>query len=453
MKTRSLYLLMVLSLFVFINTQAWAASIADTYGLSPKSVGMGNAMAAHVDDWTSVYYNMSGLGKTGSLKENGSNNQLFFGYLYTAPQTKLDIPQRYYEEDGERTLYSTNADEDLDFGSLIIGTAVDLNLLYKMPQAISSARFGLALTVGDDLSVAKVNDIEPQTHNYLRLGRETQKMDIISGIGLGFLDDTFGVGFGVRTSFGGEGKVLLEDVQVSTDPQSPKGQTLMDLELDVSSWVAGAYLDLGKIAPPLKGADIGFCYRSPSKFEIDPFETAAVVQTGGIPLNLQLALFDYYYPATFTLGLAYRPIDKLTVALDIEYQKWSDYDVSSVASENYAEILPDLDDIFVFRVGGEFALKPHMAIFGGYGFQPSFVPDKATKGVVNWLDNDKHIASVGTLYNLGKLAGFQKDMVLSAAYQYQYLVERSVTKDEPTSLNPNYDYGGSIHTLILGLQF
>lgn len=432
---------------------ALAANVADTFGLSPKALGMGNAVTAHVNDWSSVYYNMAGLGRTAHLKEGASRNEIFLGYLYNSPQTKLDIPQRYEEEDGERTTYATNADNDLGFGSFIIGTAVDLNMLYKMPEVISSSRFGLSITVGDDMTVAKLNDIEPQTHNYLRLGREIQKMDIITGLGFGFLEDTFGVGFGIRTSFGGEGKVLLEDIQVSTDAQSPKGQTLMDLELDMSCWLAGIYVDLGKLAAPLKGIDLGISYRSESRFEIDPFNTVGIVQTGGIPLNLQLALFDYYYPATFTLGISYQLLQNLRLALDLEYQGWSDYEVDSVMAENYADILPDLDNIWVPKLGIQYDHNPRMSIFGGYYFLPSFVPDEAVKGVVNWLDNDKHVASIGVSYDAGKFAGFQKSMILSAAYQFQYLVERDVAKTDPTTLNPNYSFGGSVHTIMFGVGF
>lgn len=454
MMKRLLFMPTIVSLLLALAPLTFAAGVADTYGLSPKAIGMGNAMTAHVNDWSSVYYNMAGLGRTLNLKKDASKNEIFFGYLYTSPQTELDIPQRYEEDDdGQQTPYETNADENLDFGSLAIGATVDLNMLYKMPAPISSARFGIALTVGDDLAVAKINDIEPQTHNYLRYGRETQKMDIINGVGLGFLDDTFGLGFGIRTSFGGEGKILLEDVQVSTDPQSPKGQTLMDMELDLSAWTAGFYLDFGKIVAQLKGFDIGVSYRAATKFEIDPFDTATIVQTGGIPLNLKLALFDYYYPDVYTIGLAYRLPYRILLALDLEHQGWSDYEVSSVSAANNADILPELDDIWVIRFGLQYDANPRTSIFGGYCYQPSFVPDEALKASINMLDNDKHVASVGVRYDVGKFAGLQKPMILSAAYQYQHLVERDVAKSEPTSLNPDYSYGGSVHTLMVGIGF
>jgi long-chain fatty acid transport protein len=432
---------------LILTHSAIAATIADTYGLSPKSMSMGNAMTAHVNDWTSVYYNISGLGRNSHLSEGTSRGELATGYLYTMPSTDLDIPQRF----SGTTYYDTNADEDLDFGSFIIGAALDLNTVYKMPRVMSSSRFGLAISVGDDLAISKVNDIEPQTHNYLRFGKEAQQMMFISGVGLGFLDDSFGIGLGIKSSFGGKSIILLEDVQVDTDPQTPRQQTSMELELDSSSWVAGLYIDFGKIVESLNGLSFGLAYREESKFELD-LKTISVVKVGGIPLDLNLSMLDYYHPASFSVGFSHWITDRWLVAVDVEHQSWSDYEVSSNQSYHYNTILPELDDISIPKIGLQYRANPKASFYLGYYYQPSFVPDEAVKGEVNWLDNDKHVGSIGLSYDTGKWAGLKKAMVLHAGYQFQYLVDRSVEKDTPTTLNPSYSYGGTVHTVFIGFS-
>jgi long-chain fatty acid transport protein len=431
-----------------LTHSAFAATVADTYGLSPKGMAMGNAMTAHVNDWSSVYYNISGLGRTSHLPKGASHGEFYAGYLHTMPSTELDIPQRY----SGTTYYDTNADEDLDFGSYIIGAALDLNSIWKMPKVISSSRFGLALSIGDDLKIARVNDIEPQTHNYLRYGKEAQQMLFISGVGLGFFEDTLGIGFGIKNSFGGKSTILLEDVQVGTDPQTPREQNSMELELDVSSWVAGLYIDLGKIAESLNGLSFGLAYREESKFKLD-MKTISVVKVGGIPLDLNLSMLDYYQPASFTVGLSYQFADRWLVAVDFEHQTWSDYDVSSNQSYHYGSILPELDDIWIPKIGLQYKATPKTNFHIGYYYQPSFVPDDAVKGEVNWLDNEKHVGSIGLSHDTGQWAGLQKPMVLHVAYQFQYLVDREVEKNTPTTLNPNYSYGGTVHTIMLGFSF
>lgn len=448
---RILPLLTISLLLLLLSTNAFGASFADTYGMSPKGMSMGNAMTAHVNDWSSVYYNVAGLGRTVQyrlMEEKPADVQLFAGYLRTMPQTDLDIPARYSEESGVRTYFATNADKDLDYGAFVLGAAVDLNIFYDVesipPHLLSSLRWGIALGINDDLSVAKVSDLEPQTHNYLRYGRESQQLLVMTGLGMGFMDDLFGLGFGIRSSFGGKGRVFLDGVEVSTETQTPSQQNYMDLELE-SSFMAGLYVKMERL-------DLGFSWRQESKMEIDPFRTATVTAAGNIPLDLYLSILDYYQPTSYTGGISFQITDSLMVALDVEYQKWSDYEVSFNEQVNSGTILPQLDDIWIPKVGMQYRAGEHTDLYLGYYYQPSFVPGEAVTGTVNWLDNNKHVGSIGVSYNVGKFWGFKVPVALHAGYQFQYLVDRTVTKATPTSLNPSYSYGGTVHTIMVGFS-
>jgi long-subunit fatty acid transport protein len=177
------------------------------------------------------------------------------------------------------------------------------------------------------------------------------------------------------------------------------------------------------------------------------------VEVGGIPLNLNLSVFDYYQPTSFTAGFSYILSDRCKFAMDIEYQTWSDYKVSNNQSVNYGGILPDLYDILIPKIGLEYKANPKTNVYLGYYYQPSFIPDDAVDGEVNWLENDKHVASIGISRDTGKWAVLKKPMVLHAGYQFQYLVDREVKKVAPTTSNPNYSYGGIVHTMMLGLSF
>jgi long-chain fatty acid transport protein len=215
----------------------------------------------------------------------------------------------------------------------------------------------------------------------------------------------------------------------------------------------GLYCDLGKIFSTMKGLDVGLSYRMESKLDIDPFDTIAVVETGGIPLNLQLAIFDYYQPDSFTAGVSYKLGDKVVLSVDIEVQTWSEYEVSSRYALNFGDILPDLDDIVIPKIGVQYQNSDSTEFFFGYYFQPSFIPDDAVKGVVNWIDNDKHVLSIGMSHKTGKMGGFQNPMEISVGYQLQYLDERDIEKTSPTSMNPDYSVDGICHTIMVGIAF
>ncbi len=55
--------LLIFVAIVTVQTLAFA-NFADTYGFSAIGISRGNAMTAVVNDWSSVYYNIAGLGRT-----------------------------------------------------------------------------------------------------------------------------------------------------------------------------------------------------------------------------------------------------------------------------------------------------------------------------------------------------------------------------------------------------
>lgn len=428
-----------------------ASSFGDTYGFSPTGISMGNAMTAHVDDWSSVYYNMAGLGRTSKVKAQGEPlNQISINYLRTYPDFNLNI-SRYMDEGGTLKPVPTNATDGLDFGMFIVGITFDLNKVFRMWDFVSSARFGLGMGINDDLTMVKLNDVEPRTHNYLRYGREAQRTMVLSGVGLGFMDDTFGIGIGTNATFGGDGKVLVKGVQVGTEPQSPDGQSIMDLKLK-PALLMGAYFSPGKLFPAAKGVELGLSFRQKSKLDISPFNTVAVTDAGGIPLNLKLSIFGYWQPDTYTLGTSVDIGERAMVSFDLAYQEWSEYEVSIDMKANHQDILPDLNNIIVPKIGLQYRVSNPVTLLAGYYYQPSFIPGKAVSGDVNWLDNDKHVVSFGLKWRLPHNDRIQGPVDFSIGYQMKFLEERHVSKTDPTLLNPDYSFDGTCHTLIAGLQ-
>ena len=119
---------LIITLFLF--TSLIYANFADTYGISAQEVSKGNAVTATVNNWSSVYYNMAGLGKTGHHLSRGKNevlplqtNELGISYMYTIGNLNLNIDKE------------TSATNDLSFGTITFGLALDLrNLLIYQNQ-------------------------------------------------------------------------------------------------------------------------------------------------------------------------------------------------------------------------------------------------------------------------------------------------------------------------------
>jgi hypothetical protein len=473
-------LLVILSMIVITGNLAsgvaYASSLADTYGFSAPGMSMGNAMASVVNDWSSVYYNIAGLGKTLQLssetaqdlklklekadmtaagaeaepeKKSSHPNQIGIFYMYTLPMLKINIPQRTSSTTG-RAL-ATDGDKDLNFGAMVLGVAVDINNIIKMPSIVSSARFGLGLAALGDGSLAKVNDIDLKTHDFLRYGREAQCAVIIAGMGFGFLKDTFGIGGGARIAFTGQATAQMNNVELGSGEQTPESQTKMDLKAK-PTMVVGLYISPGKIVPMLKGLEFGACYRYENYLKIDPFRAGNTVNIAHTALSLTLGILDFYVPHTFTGGVSYTT-GKLTIAADAEYQMWSRFKISSsnmtvyerlIATYGDAYELPKLKDIIIPKLGLKFDAIRFLSIMAGYNYQQSFLPKNAGHSRINYLDNDKHIGSAGLQFHIPQFGPMGGPVDITLMFQGQYCVRKTVTKDNPIPEDPSYSYEGFV---------
>ncbi len=494
----------VCAALIFIVNSAFA-SFAETHGFSATGIAKGNAVTATVDDWSSVFYNISGLGRTrggiaianvaektstlvlkkGAKEEAPApvaeekilNDQIGLNFFYTMPKMTIDIPRK-----------DVKAAEDLHYGTMTLGLVLDLNHFYRMPRIISSARFGLGLATMADGYMVKVNDIDLRTHNWLNYGREAQRTVILAGIGIGFFDDLFGIGAGANVWTGGEGAVLMRGVVVSPDPQSPDQQARMDLTT-IAKPVAGLYISPGKKVNALRGLDIGISYRAEIYMLIDPFKAGTTLS---IPASMQLmmSIFDYYTPHIVSAGIAYNPpterfkLNRLTIEIDVEYQMWSKYKTSD-ARRDYWEKgyfgkdaegdpyfvnvnLPEFKDVIVPKVGISFKAFEWLTAMAGYSYQKSYIPDEALTGIFNMLDNDRHIASFGLRFIIPQMGGMVAPLEINLAGQYQMLIQRDVVKDysyinlansdaaadynDLVAANPNYSFGGSVFSATIEVK-
>ncbi len=493
--------LLVIVAIVTVQTLAYA-NFADTYGFSAIGISRGNAMAAVVNDWSSVYYNIAGLGRTKgveiaqpqeekeklTLQQKGTKetpevvvnpydllqykDQLAINYMYTQPQMTIDIPRT-----------DIVADKELNFGTVTLGLVLDLNHFVKMPSFISSSRFGLGLGVMQDGSLVKVYDIDLRTHDFVRYGKEAERAVILAGVGFGFMDDVFGVGAGANVWTGGRGAVNLSQVELGPGEQTPNAEVQMELTPTIAP-VAGIYLSPGKKIQALRGLDIGITYRGEVYMEVDPFSTAAELYIAGVTLNMALSIFDYYTPHIITGGIAYtflpvKPLRGLTLSVDVEYQMWSKHKVSRSKETFWANngvTIPKFQDIIVPKVGLSYnfgCLSPKMQWLTmnlGYAYRPTYVPDDAVNDVslFNFMDANTHIGSAGLSFTIPKIGPMVAPIVITLAGQVQMLQDRQVIKnrvaikqiydnfdDKPDedytqavidALYPDYSFGGMVYS-------
>lgn len=504
MKLKKLSILVSLFFFIGVSSNVFANHFGETFGFSAEGIARGNAMTASVNDWSSVFYNVGGLGKSVNIKGAPSGgtggemtlklrktegegysgekefypNQFAIGVLYVFPQMNLNINRFGTTSTGSYIPVTTNAKEEKDpYGFITIGGVLDLNTVVKLPDLISTARLGVGLGLNSDLTVAKVNDIDPRTHNFIRYGKEIQRLALLVGAGMGFLNDAFGGGIGFHGNFNGKGKMLME-AQLTANPQVPLGQTNMDLGLAPGA-IAGVYISPGQIFSIIEGLELGASYRMENKMKVEPFDAAASILGGVINMNLMLEIFDYYSPHIITGGVAFTRWG-LTVSADVNYEMWSRMMVGK-STETHYYALPKFVDTLSYKVGIKYVTPLHwLGVMAGYSYVPSIL-DKSTgtmyafrfgtvqnllqTGMYNIMDNNKHLASLGLQFTVPKMWRLGGMTVITLSYQFQYLESVSVSKNglsidlatmsqDPSLvsaylLNPSYSYGGMNHSIFV----
>lgn len=503
MKLKKASILITLLFLIGVSSDLFANHFGETFGFSAEGMARGNAMTAVVNDWSSVFYNVGGLGKSLTIKgpaakteggemtlklrkaegggETGEKefypNQVALGIMYVFPQLNLNIQRYGTTSSGSFVPVTTAASDKQDpYGFLTIGAAVDMNNIVKLPDFISTARLGVGLGICSTLDVARVNDTDPRTHNFLRYGKEIQRLVLTTGVGLGFLNDAFGGGIGMAGNFRGQGKMLME-AQLTANPQVPLSQTNMDLGLEPLA-IAGIFISPGRIFSAIEGLDIGASYRMEGRMRISPLNAAASILGGVINMNLILSIVDYYSPHVINGGIAYSRWG-ITLSADVGYEMWSRF-MNSYSTEVHYFGKPKFNDILTYKGGFKYDTPlGWLAIMLGYEYIPSIVGKNTNTsyairmgtvqnvletGMYNLLDNDKHVGSIGFQFTIPKFWKLGGMTVITASYQFQYLVPVSVSKNgmcidlatgtqDPALmssylLNPSYSYGGMNHTIF-----
>lgn len=184
------------------------------------------------------------------------------------------------------------------------------------------------------------------------------------------ITDKFGIGAGFVYA---NGKVNLQKDLPITDANGTQGHA------ELSGKANGFGFNAGIHYKPVDQLAIGLTYRSQVNMEVKsgdatftvPSSAAANFPNGKFKATLPL-------PQVLTLGFAYTPVEKLTIAADINYVGWKAYDTLAFDYENNTTVLADTKsareykNTFAFRLGGQYKVIEGLALRLGvaYGISP-----------------------------------------------------------------------------------
>ena len=463
--------------------------LAESYGFSALGVGRAGTFAADASGWTATFYNIGGLSLEGStrptrnksslneqipskvidsvLGQAGLNDQIGeigITYIYQITEAKISLSQSQLNvstEEGQENVRqfqknASTAQNDLNYGILQMGMSVDLRPLVSTPYDVP-LKLGMALSVRDNGSLASFNDIDVDSYNFVRYGREAEIIGVITGLGFQLWKDRLSVGVGGNMGLNGSATFNIKNVDIRVGEELQPGHEFKtDVRPNFSAVVGLVYLQ-----PIFSSQEVRFgaSYRQETQVKLDPIEGVAHVSHLNIPFNISLALLDFYVPNTYALGLSYRSNffdgNALIVSYDQEFQEWSKAAMSSSKTLVYDRQnihVPGLKDIFISRFSIEYhPLNWPVQVRSGYAYQPSFAPEQS--GVTNFLDNSRHIMAFGFSLLFRSNLILKNESKLNIGIQYQKSTEKNVIKDTASAaqLNPNYSYSSDI--FVVGADF
>ncbi|MCB1142533.1 MAG: outer membrane protein transport protein [Leptospiraceae bacterium] len=460
---------------VIVPISLSAGEFGDIYGAHPAAAAMGGAVVSTVNDSSSVYYNVAGLGKLseGELirarieakelekqkaleeanlesstteeaqdpqKKPGGYKKLWedvkknsFTYI-PAKRTTTTPHELTFQYNFARPELNTSApsNQDLvrvrdDYGGL--GLTINLNSIYDLKRNI---KFGLNVLLPGTGNLLTINDVNPTVHRYLQRGVSNQKPTIMGGLGIELWKDRLFAGIGFTGSISGKGAILLKDVPVSRDRVIPNQQVILETK-PFANPLFGLNFQYGKFSA-------GISYRREMALSVDSLPARAQTTLLGIQLDFDVAMYDLFSPRKWSYGMAYRPLEKILVSIQLDRELWSAFRQSRTKN-SYSEKVY-FNDINIMRLGTEYSWRDWLKFRAGIARRPR--PTPTMYGQVNWMDFDSMGYTAGLSYVL--LPGFLKDLkspiILDFVAGYQKLHGEHVWKRIPTERNPSYSMGG-----------
>lgn len=395
------------------------ANPIDVFGYGARGMAMGNALTAEANDIDAVMYNMGLLAM--------SPNAMGFGINATADDARILLRERPAGFDPEgyenRFLQRRSTKDLLNNQALMIGMKHDLGSEWF------SLGFGMYFPF-DPIIIQRTrynNETEQYASNQLHfelLGEYTQRQVLKTGIGFRPLP---WLGIGVGAS-------MLQSSVTDSYVFQPNALDNSEIFITLDNQIKENFaLEAGLSIQPNERLKLGLSYHGQIDYPITGQNFVNVIVDLGVfelqTLSVQNLVYSVNWtPDRYILGASYSA-GPLTVSFDGAYAVWEEY------QNNLAQAPPvELSNIFSPRLGVEYVHNETHALRGGYNFAESPLP--TTDGRYNYVDNDRHVFTVGYGYHFP----LQETRGEIAVYgQWHHLIPRTVIKDLSQIVDENPD--------------
>jgi long-chain fatty acid transport protein len=424
-----------------------SAQPMDTYGMTSRSVAMGGAVSADVEDVSSNYYNPAGLVR-------GDHMRIGIGWFGAFHQ--LDV-------DGLNS--GVDAVHGLNFG-LGIPATLDRNFRFA---------FGLGVHLNDD-RLSRTRSLPQSRPRWEFYDNRPHRTYLAAHLAIE-LFEVIRIGGGISfLSYAANRLAVRGDLDIAMPDMGSRLEHEIRADLTTIR-----YPQIGVQVQPIPELSFGLVYRGGFALSnILNADVDATILSGGIaaPFDGYFGLFsesvNAFVPQQVSLAGSWSPTPQFTLNLEVTWVNWSSY-ISPVGTSDIVldlAIPPELadtifvptirgsrpiaanfEDRFVPRIGveGMAYQDPSMEfrVRGGFFYEASPVPQQT--GITNLVDTDRLAFSAGAGLRLNNLRPLIDGFIsFDLHLQYALLPYRAMQK---TSLvDPTGDYVAGGHIFAGGLS-
>jgi long-chain fatty acid transport protein len=386
----------------------------------------GEAFAATADNPSAIHYNPAGISQLNGFQARVGMYALHFEPTFTPPSgtvTTRFVTNKTHEIKKQDAiapqLYATYALPDAPL-TLGLGVYAPHGAGMEWPQDTGFR----AVAVDADLTYLRVN---PVASLKIRPG-----LSLAAGLMIDKAELSQGQGLSRRTNTGDE------------------------FRFEGDAWATG--YNMGLLWRINNQWSLGATYRSRSlmNFEGDTDIVQPPFQRAGTGAEMELE-----FPATWVLGVSYRPTDRWNIEFNADRTEWSSIDATTIFQDvkprsGVQQNIPvtlDWKDSWILKFGATRFFDDGWRASAGYVFNENSVPSGFYSPLA--ADLDRHFFTVGIGRDWSRYS-------LDLAYQYGFAPARTVTGSVTTSKPGNFagqngdgKYDFESHALLLsfGVKF
>jgi len=325
----------VAAALALVSAGAWAqleiTSSPNVVGSGARALGMGSAFIAIADDATAASWNPGGL------------TQL------ERPEVSLVLSQKWLSEDFTSRQYrGLSGDYSVDFADInyasfvypirrtIGGRNLVLSLNYQQQYDFErdiQATYRTATALGFGSSVALTNQVDYRQRGSLAALSPAFGFELTQRLSFGVVMNIWDDSILPNNSWNVRQTFRTRGVLDGTPFSGLRGRT--DVSEDFDNF-KGTNFTLGMLFKPTERLSIGAVYNTKLRADID-YSRDTIARVAGVPLfrNRESRRMEYVFPSAFGIGLAYRfPNDKLTLSFDVTRRDWKQFIIHDPENRN-----------------------------------------------------------------------------------------------------------------------